>query len=48
MSDYLKASAIRAESGRLLRFTRNWLHYGSFAFVALCALVAAAEGLLAR
>jgi len=32
----------------VIHFTRNWIHYGSMAFVVLLVLVAAARGLAAR
>ncbi len=31
----------------VLRFTRNWIHYGMLLHVFVCTVVAAAEGLLA-
>jgi hypothetical protein len=31
---------------QLIRYTRNWLHYGIPALVLLCALVGAVENLL--
>jgi hypothetical protein len=33
-------------SAQLIRYTRNWLHYGIPALVLLCALVGAVENLL--
>ena len=32
----------------VVRFTRNWIHYGFLAHIAICVLVAALEGLLGR
>jgi len=32
----------------IIRFTRHWIHYGFMALVGICALIAAAEGLLGR
>jgi hypothetical protein len=32
----------------IVRFTRNWIHYGFMAHVAICVLVAAVEGALGR
>ena len=32
----------------IIRFTRHWIHYGFMTHVAICAVVAAAEGLLGR
>ncbi len=30
----------------VLRFTRNWIHYGIIAHTVICATVAAAKGLM--
>jgi len=30
----------------VIRFTRHWIHYGIFAHVAICTIVAAVEGVL--
>ena len=30
----------------ILRFTRNWIHYGFLGHMALCTLIGAIEGLL--
>jgi hypothetical protein len=32
----------------VVRFTRNWIHYGFLAHTALCILIAAVEGILGR
>jgi hypothetical protein len=32
----------------VIRFTRHWIHYGFLSHIAVCVLVAAAEGLLGR
>jgi len=32
----------------VIRLTRHWIHYGILTHVALCIVVAAAEGLLGR
>ena len=32
----------------VIRFTRHWVHYGIFAHVLVCTVVAACEGLLGR
>jgi hypothetical protein len=32
----------------VLRFTRNWIHYGFIAHTVVCVLIAAVEGLLGR
>jgi hypothetical protein len=33
---------------RVIRFTRHWIHYGFFAHVVICTLVAAVEGVMGR
>jgi hypothetical protein len=30
----------------VIRFTRHWIHYGFFAHVTICAIVAALKGVL--
>ena len=30
------------------RYTRHWIHYGLFAHIAVCTLIAAVEGVLGR
>jgi hypothetical protein len=32
----------------ILRFTRNWIHYGFLTHIAVCTLIAALEGLFGR
>jgi hypothetical protein len=32
----------------VVRFTRNWIHYGFLGHTVVCILVAAVEGLLGR
>jgi hypothetical protein len=32
----------------VIRFTRNWIHYGFLAHTFLCVLIAAVEGLMGR
>lgn len=32
------------EALRVVRYTRNWLHYGVIAFIVLCSLIAALRG----
>jgi len=32
----------------VIRFTRHWIHYGFISHIAVCVLIAAAEGLLGR
>lgn len=32
----------------VIRFTRNWIHYGFLAHVVICTVVGALEGLLGR
>lgn len=32
----------------VMRYTRNWIHYGLLAHIGLCAVIAAVEGLLGR
>ena len=32
----------------VIRFTRNWIHYGFLTHTTLCILIAAGEGLIAR
>jgi len=32
----------------VVRFTRNWIHYGFLAHIAICTLVAAVEGILGK
>jgi hypothetical protein len=32
----------------VIRFTRHWIHYGFLSHIAICVLIAAAEGLLGR
>lgn len=32
----------------IARFTRNWIHYGFLAHIAICIAVAALEGVLGR
>jgi len=32
----------------VVRFTRNWIHYGFLAHTALCILIAAVEGVLGK
>lgn len=31
--------------GLVIRYTRNWLHYGLIGHIVVCTLVAAVEGL---
>jgi hypothetical protein len=33
---------------QVVRFTRNWIHYGFLAHTVVCVLIAAAEGLMGR
>jgi hypothetical protein len=33
---------------QVVRFTRNWIHYGFLAHTAICISVAALEGLLGK
>jgi hypothetical protein len=32
----------------VVRFTRNWIHYGFLAHTVLCVVIAAVEGVLGR
>jgi hypothetical protein len=32
----------------IIRFTRNWIHYGFMTHIAVCTVVAAVEGLLGK
>jgi len=32
----------------VVRFTRNWIHYGFLTHIAICVLVAALEGVLGK
>jgi hypothetical protein len=32
----------------VLRFTRNWIHYGFLTHIVVCTVIAAIEGLLGR
>jgi len=32
----------------VVRFTRNWIHYGFMAHTFLCVVIAAVEGLMGR
>ncbi len=32
----------------VVRFTRNWIHYGFLAHIAVCTLIAAVEGVLGK
>ncbi len=32
----------------VVRFTRNWIHYGFLSHIASCVLVAALEGVLGK
>jgi len=32
----------------VLRFTRQWIHYGFFAHILICVTVGAVEGLLSK
>ncbi len=32
----------------VVRFTRNWIHYGFLGHTVLCVLIAAVEGLMGR
>lgn len=32
----------------VVRFTRNWIHYGFLGHIALCTFIAAVEGVLGR
>jgi hypothetical protein len=32
----------------VVRFTRNWIHYGFIAHTVVCVVIAAVEGLLGR
>jgi hypothetical protein len=32
----------------VIRFTRNWIHYGLLTHMTLCVVVAAVEGILGR
>jgi hypothetical protein len=32
----------------VVRFTRNWIHYGVLAHIAICTLIAAVEGILGK
>jgi len=34
--------------GLVLRFTRNWIHYGFMAHIAACVLIAAFKGVLGQ
>jgi hypothetical protein len=33
---------------RVCRYTRQWIHYGLFAHIAVCTLVGAVEGVFGR
>jgi hypothetical protein len=39
---------LREDFGLILHFTRNWIHYGALALVALLSLVAAVRGVAAE
>jgi hypothetical protein len=32
----------------VVRFTRNWIHYGFLAHIAICVVIGALEGVLGR
>jgi hypothetical protein len=32
----------------IIRFTRQWIHYGFISHIAICTIVAAIEGVLGR
>ena len=32
----------------IVRFTRNWIHYGMLAHVAICVFVGAVKGILGK
>jgi len=36
------------EVALVVRFTRNWIHYGLLGHTVVCILIAAVEGLLGR
>ena len=36
------------EVALVVRFTRNWIHYGFLGHTVLCILIAAVEGLMGR
>jgi len=38
----------RRDTYLVIRFTRQWIHYGFLAHTSLCVLVAAVEGLLGK
>ncbi|MBX9603091.1 MAG: hypothetical protein K2X35_18955 [Bryobacteraceae bacterium] len=39
---------LRRDFFLVIRYTRNWLHYGFMALIFVCVLVGAVKGLLAR
>jgi hypothetical protein len=39
---------MRQDLGLVLRFTRNWIHYGFLLHTTMCIAVAAVKGVLAR
>jgi len=38
--------AMQDDLGLVLRFTRNWIHYGFLGHTVVCVVIAAAKGLL--
>jgi hypothetical protein len=38
----------RDDVTRVCRYTRQWIHYGLFAHIAVCTLVGAVEGVFGR
>lgn len=46
--DLSRYSLSRDDVRTILRWTRNWIHYGTLALIAVGALVAAVEGVLSK
>lgn len=39
---------LRADMVLIVRYTRNWVHYGLISFIVLCSLIAALQGAVTR
>jgi hypothetical protein len=44
----LRRSFSADDVSRVCRYTRQWIHYGLFAHIAVCTLVGAVEGVFGR
>ncbi len=43
-----RRSVSKDDVTRVCRYTRQWIHYGLFAHIAICTLVGAVEGVFGR